>query len=146
VRGLWPIRRLVTLGSIHVCKDERQAIKRTADNLRVVRTVEVLDQGTLRGQAFKVLGQIFPSTAPPLPAFHCVEEALGEIVRSVNKTSAASGRGGQVNLVTPEGFAVFLEVLEDDVDGLAKIACGSSLRAALVQGRDEAPERGAHVA
>ena len=75
-----------------------------------------------------------------------MEEALGEIVRSVNKTSAASGLGGQANLVTPEGLAVLLEVLEDDVDGLAKISCRSSLRATLVQAGDEAPERGAQVA
>ena len=107
----------------------RQTIERTADNFHVVRTREVVHQGTLRRQTLKVLGQIFPSATPPLAAFHCVEEALGEIVRSVNKTNAASGLGGQANLVTPEGFAVLLEVLDDDVDGLAKVPCGSSLRA-----------------
>ena len=95
---------------------------------------------------FKVLGQIFPSAAPPLAAFHCMEEALKEIVRSVDKTNAASGLGGQANLMTPERLAVLLEVLEDEVDGLAKVPRGSSLRAALVQGGDEAPERGAQVA
>ena len=51
-----------------------------------------------------------------------MEEALGEIVRSVNKTSAASGLGGQANLVTPEGLAVFLEVLEDDGELLSAVS------------------------
>jgi hypothetical protein len=63
--------------------------------------------------------------------FDLVEEGLQHDVGALDQADPAADRGRQSDHVAPEGRTVALEVVEDQVDGLAQVLGWTALRTTL---------------
>ena len=93
----------------------------------------------------EVLAEVLPTAAPPFVVLELAEEILGQEVGPWDESDAAACVFGQTYGVAPEVVAMGLDVLEDEVDGLAGVPCRAASRAAPSERNDELVELLAHL-
>jgi hypothetical protein len=104
-------------------------VQRAAQDLHIVRVVQIVYKSGSGRQVFEILGQALAASTAALVVFHRVEKALEDVVRSVHESPAATCLGGKLDFVAPQVLAVLSEVAEHGVDGLSGIFRGTALGA-----------------
>jgi hypothetical protein len=103
---------------------------------RSTQSVGVVQVEGKRGsgwEVLQVLGQFLAAGAAALAELDVAVERLQPAVGSVHNADAAAGLLGERDDVPPQGGTMVLDVLEDDIDGLALVLSRPARGAALAK-------------
>jgi hypothetical protein len=85
----------------------------------------------------QILGEVLSAATPPLIVLELPKEILCWKVGSNHQPDTTSGTHRQTDCVTPEVSAMDLDVLQDDVNGLADILGRSSFGPPFLERGDQ---------